>query len=46
MTGPYCKEAQDRDNLMFRGDDPMSGEPAMSRGTKYVFNEAQDEPVG
>ena len=24
----------------------MSGEPALSRGTKYVFDEAQDEPVG
>ena len=43
MTEPSRKEAQDRDNLRFRGDDPMIGNPSVERGTKYVFDEAQDE---
>ena len=43
MTEPYRKEAQDRDNLRFQGDDPIIGNPSMSEGTKYVFDEAQDE---
>ena len=46
MTEPYRKEAQDRDNLRFQGDDPIIGNPSMSEGTKYVFDEAQDEQVG
>ena len=39
----YRKEAQDRDNLISRGDDQIIGNPSMSRGSKYVFDEAQDE---
>ena len=46
MTEPYRKEAQDRDNMRFQGDDPIIGNPSMSEGTKYVFDEAQDEQVG
>jgi len=40
LTEPYRKEAQHRDNLMFRGDDLVSGHPDMSRGAKYAFKES------
>ena len=46
LTELYRKEAQCRDNLMFRGDDLVGGHPDMSRGTKYVFEESSTVDIG
>ena len=46
LTEPYRKEAQHRDNLEFRGDDLVSGDPDMSRGTQYVFDESPTVDTG